>query len=109
MSPAMKDGMNRSDDHAEIREQLALVVAGALEADEESRMALHLATCPSCSAELERWQAITGGLRRMPTPQPSAALFERTRALAVAQLAGQAERAQNPDRAGSADHFLVGW
>jgi anti-sigma factor RsiW len=95
MSPAMKDGMNRSDDHGEIRQQLALFVAGALEADEESLMALHLATCADCSAELERWQAITGGLRRMPTPQPSAALFERTRAMAVAQLGAQGERKRN--------------
>jgi anti-sigma factor RsiW len=87
--------MSRLDEHAEIREQLALFVAGALGADAESRVALHLATCADCSAELERWQLITGGLRRLPTPQPPAALFERTRALAMAQLAEHQEQRRN--------------
>ena len=35
---------------------------------------------------------ISGGLRQLRTPQPSAALFERTRALAEAELAEQAEQ-----------------
>jgi anti-sigma factor RsiW len=87
--------MSRRDEHAEIREQLALFVAGALEADAQSRVALHLVTCPDCSAELERWQVIAGGLRRLPTPQPPAALFERTRALATAQLAEHREQRRN--------------
>jgi anti-sigma factor RsiW len=87
--------MTRLDEHAEIREQLALFVAGALQANAESRVALHLATCADCSAELERWQLITGGLRRLPTPQPPAALFERTRALAMAQLADDREHRRN--------------
>ena len=83
------------DDHAEIREQLALFVAGALGAGDEERVARHTATCPNCAAELERWQMISGGLRQLRTPQPSAALFERTRALAEAQLAAQAEQRRN--------------
>jgi len=87
--------MSRLDEHAEIREQLALFVAGALTADAESRVALHLATCADCSAELEGWQLITGGLRRLPTPQPPAALFERTRVLAMAQLAEHREQRRN--------------
>jgi anti-sigma factor RsiW len=87
--------MSRLDEHAEIREQLALFVAGALEADAESRVALHLAGCADCLAELERWELITVGLRRLPTPQPPAALFERTRALAMVQLAEHAEQRRN--------------
>jgi anti-sigma factor RsiW len=87
--------MSRPDEHAEIRVQLALFAAGALEADAESRVALHLATCADCSAELERWQWIAGGIRRLPTPQPPAALFERTRALATVQLAEHAEHRRN--------------
>jgi anti-sigma factor RsiW len=87
--------VSRMDEHAKIRDQLALFVAGALDADAESRVALHLATCPDCSAELERWQLITGGLRRLPTPQPPAALFERAHAQAVAQLAEHAEHRRN--------------
>ena len=87
--------MSRLDEHAEIREQMPLFVAGALEADALSRVALHLATCADCSAELERWQLITGGLRRLPTPQPPAALFERTRALAVARLAEHRDDRRN--------------
>jgi anti-sigma factor RsiW len=87
--------MNRSDEHAEIRGQLPLLVAGALDADAEARMARHLATCPDCAAELERWQMISAGLHRLPTPQPSAALFERTCATVATQLAAQAEHRQN--------------
>jgi anti-sigma factor RsiW len=87
--------MSRSDEHAEIRGQLALLVAGALDADAEARIARHTAACASCSAELERWQLITGGLRRLSTPQPSPALFERARTMAAAQIAAQAEQRQN--------------
>ena len=54
--------MTRMDEHAEIRAQLAVLVAGALDADAEARIARHTATCPSCASEFERWQAITGGL-----------------------------------------------
>ena len=87
--------MSRSDEHTEIRGQFPLLVAGALDADTEAHIALHVATCPSCAAELERWQLISGGLRRLPTPQPSPALFERTRAMASAQLAAQSEQRKN--------------
>jgi anti-sigma factor RsiW len=95
MSAARDRANDHANDHAEIREQLALFVAGALDADDESRIALHLATCADCSVELERWQVITGGLRRLPTPQAPAALFERTRAMAAAQLGAHAERRRN--------------
>jgi anti-sigma factor RsiW len=87
--------MNRSDEHAAIREQLALLVAGALDTDAEAHIARHTATCASCCAELERWQLISGGLRRLPTPQPSPALFERAHAMASAQLAAEAEQRRN--------------
>jgi anti-sigma factor RsiW len=87
--------MSRPDEHAEIREQVPLLVAGALDADAEARIARHAASCPGCAAEIERWQLISGGLRRLPTPQPSPALFERARAMAVARLATQAEHRQN--------------
>jgi anti-sigma factor RsiW len=79
------------DEHAEIREQLALFAADALDADAEARVAQHVASCPSCAAELERWEMISGGLRQLRTPQPSAALFERTRVLAVERLTAQGD------------------
>jgi anti-sigma factor RsiW len=87
--------MSRSDEHAEIREQLALFVSGALHANEDARIAQHIATCSDCGAELERWQLLAGGLRQLRTPQPSPALFERARAMAAAQVAVQAEEHQN--------------
>jgi anti-sigma factor RsiW len=87
--------VNRMEEHAEIRQELALFVAGALDADAESRVALHLTACPECTEELERWQQIAGGLRRLPTPQPPASLYERTRARAVAQLAESTEHRRN--------------
>jgi len=84
--------MRRPDEHGEIKKMLILYIAGALDAGAESRIMKHLSACSECAAEIERWQAITGGLRRLRTPQPSPALFERTRALATAQLAAQAEQ-----------------
>jgi anti-sigma factor RsiW len=87
--------MRHSDEHAEIRNQLALLVAGVLDADTEARIASHTVTCPACAAELERWQIISGALRRLPTPQPSAEMFERTRAAVAAQLAARAEKREN--------------
>jgi anti-sigma factor RsiW len=87
--------VNRMDEHAEIREQLALLIAGALDADVEARITRHVATCADCAAELTRWQLIGGGLRRLPTPQPSHALFERTRARVIEQMEAETERRQN--------------
>src|SRR5271154_1860620 len=87
--------MTRSDEHAEIRGQLALYVAGALEADAEASIAQHIASCSDCAAEFELWQLIGSGLRRLPTPQPSSALFGRTQAVAVAGMAARDEQRHN--------------
>jgi anti-sigma factor RsiW len=87
--------VSQRDEHAEIREQLALLVAGALDSDTAARIARHAGTCADCEAELERWQLISSGLRRLPTPQPSHVLFERTRAMVAAQMAERAEQRQN--------------
>ena len=87
--------MSGMDDHAEIREQLALFAAGALDSETEAPVARHTASCPACTAELERWQLISGGLRRLPTPQPSPSLVARTRSMVAAQIAERAEQRQN--------------
>lgn len=87
--------MSGTNEHAQIREQLALFVAGALDAETEARIARHAAECPDCAAELECWQLISGGLRRSPTPQPSASLIARTRTRVAEQIAERAEQRQN--------------
>lgn len=87
--------MSGTDEHAEIRGQLALFVAGALDAEMEGRIVRHTAACPACAADLERWQLISSGLRRLPTPQPSPALVARTRVMVAAQIAERAEQRQN--------------
>jgi len=87
--------MSQPNEHARIREMLGLYVAGALDAGEESLILKHLGACAECAAELERWQSITGALRGLRTPQPSAALFARTRAAAEARLIEQAEQRHN--------------
>ena len=87
--------MRHSDEHAEIRNQLALLAAGALDADTEARIASHIATCRDCTAELESWQIITSGLRRLPTPRPSPELYEQTRAVVAAHVAARAEQREN--------------
>jgi len=87
--------MNGIDEHAQIREQLPLFVAGALDAQTEAQIARHAASCPACAAELERWQLISGGLRRLPTPQPSQSLVARTRTAVAEQIAERTEQGQN--------------
>jgi len=78
-------------EHDEIRRLLALAAAGALEGAEEERVLDHSRSCDECAKELESWQLVAAGLRRLPTPQPSAALIQRTRALAEARLEEEAE------------------
>lgn len=87
--------MRGTGEHAELRRQLALFVAGALDAEMEGRIVRHTAACSTCAADLERWRSISGGLRRLPTPQPHPALVARTRALVSAQIAERAEQRQN--------------
>jgi anti-sigma factor RsiW len=77
--------------HEQIRELLALAAAGALGPEEDLLVARHRETCDDCSAELERWSVLTGGLRRLPTPQPRAAVVERARRQAEARLAEEIE------------------
>lgn len=82
-------------EHEEIRPLLALAAAGVLEESEEQRVAAHVARCSECAAELEGWQALAGGLRMLPTMQAPAALVERVRAIAAAELAAQPESRRN--------------
>ena len=87
--------MNPRGVHDEFRSLMSLAAAGALESAEERRLEQHLSACPACSAEWEGWRALAGGLRRIPTPQPSARLVERTRRLAEAALDEAAEHRWN--------------
>jgi anti-sigma factor RsiW len=77
--------------HDKIRELLALAAADSLDAKESEQVIEHVRTCPGCAAELERWQLLAGGLRRLPTPQPSSTLVQRTCARAEARLAEDRE------------------
>ena len=79
-------------EHEEIRELLSLATAGALNAAEDQRVSTHLRTCRACAAELGSWQAIGAGLRRIPTPQASAALVARTIARAQMRFAEESDR-----------------
>jgi len=82
-------------EHDEIRELLALGASGALEREEEERVARHIRACALCSEELEEWRLIATGLRRLPTPQPPRGLVERARARAEVRLAEEADRRWN--------------
>jgi anti-sigma factor RsiW len=79
------------DAHEQIRELLALAAAGALGKSDEERVARHVASCAECASKLEDWRLLTGGLRRLPTPQPRAAVVEQARALAEARFLEEAE------------------
>jgi len=78
-------------EHDRICELLSLAAAGALERSEEERLLSHIRSCDACSREIESWNSIAASLRRLPTPQPSAVLIQRTRLLAEARLEEQSE------------------
>lgn len=80
------------NEHEEIRQLLSLAAAGDLDNADARRVESHLAGCTACAAELEHWRGIVGDLRRLPTPQPSAALLTRVRAMAEAEILAQAEQ-----------------
>ena len=81
----------KPESHETVRELLALAAAGALGPKEDLLVARHREMCDECSAELERWGALTSGLRRLPTPQPREVVVERARAQAAARLAEEIE------------------
>lgn len=78
-------------EHEKIRELLALAAADALTSTEEQAVAQHLRTCEACSRRMGSLQSIARDLRRLPTPQPTTALLQRTRLLAEQKLAEEAE------------------
>jgi anti-sigma factor RsiW len=78
-------------EHDEIRKLLGLAAAAALDDEESDRVARHVRTCAECEAELRDWELLAGGLRRLPTPQPSASAVRRARERAEARLADLAE------------------
>jgi anti-sigma factor RsiW len=80
------------NEHNEIRGLLALCAAGALTQDEQQRLERHARECEACASELNEWQLLAGGLRRLPTPQPPAGLVEMTRGRVALQLAEREER-----------------
>lgn len=82
-------------EHEAIRELLSLAVSGALDAADEQPVGQHLRECGSCAAEFELLQGVANALRRLPTPQASASLVERTRARVAWQLAAEAENRWN--------------
>lgn len=85
----------KMDSHEQIRELLALAAAGALGPEEDLLVARHLESCDVCTAELERWRVLTGGLRRLPTPQPRAVVVERALAQAEMRFAEEIEHRWN--------------
>ena len=79
----------------EMRELLSLAAAGGLEPDEDDRVARHVHDCTACAAELDNWQLLARGLRRLPTPQPAAGVVERARARAELAFGEEAEQRWN--------------
>jgi anti-sigma factor RsiW len=80
------------NEHEKFREWLPLAAAGALEDSERRQLELHMAECPECAAELERWDLLAGSLKRLPTPRAPAALVQRVRAQMEAVAAARSER-----------------
>ncbi len=79
----------------EIRDLLALAASGALDGKAEQRVAEHARICAVCAAELDGFQMLARGLRRLPTPQPSSNVVERARARAEFRMAEESEQRSN--------------
>ena len=80
---------------AHVRELLALAAAGALDPEDEKRVAAHLAQCGECAAEAAAWRRLTRELGRLPAPKASPRLVARTVQAVEERLAERAERAWN--------------
>jgi predicted anti-sigma-YlaC factor YlaD len=83
------------DQHASIRDLLALAAAGALDAAGERQVDEHLRDCADCRAEFQIWSRLTGALETLPTPQAPFGLVERTRGLIENRAAVRAEHRRN--------------
>lgn len=81
--------------HEFIRELLTLAAADALDESEQQAVEQHVARCADCASEMENWRALAIGLKRLPTPQASALLVDRTRARVVAEMAARAAGRRN--------------
>jgi anti-sigma factor RsiW len=92
---ATREKQTSMKEHDKLREELSLAAAGALRDDEEQRVLRHAESCADCAAELAEWQSITGGLRRLPTPQPRGEVVERAVARAAIRFAEEAEYRSN--------------
>ena len=79
-------------EHDAIRKLLTLAAAEALDEKEQHRVSEHLRKCTECRRELDGLTQMTGALRRIPTPQPSAALLARVRDAAERKLREESER-----------------
>jgi len=79
-------------EHEAVRELLALAAASALNAGEQRRVEDHARACPACARQLEAWRALSGALRRLPTPVVPAELVARTCTRVLAESAAAAER-----------------
>ena len=79
-------------EHQTVGELLALAAAGVLSVEEQRRLEDHVRACAACTRQLEAWRALSGELRRLPTPAAPAELVARTRARVLAELAAAAER-----------------
>jgi anti-sigma factor RsiW len=90
---------------AHVTELLALGAAGALDAQEQARVAEHLGACEACAREAAAWRRLAGSLGQLPVSRPSRALVARTVEAVAARLAERSERAWNRAALG----FLIGF
>jgi anti-sigma factor RsiW len=90
---------------AHVTELLPLAAAGALDAQEQARVAAHLAACEACTQEAAAWRSLALSLVQLPASRPSRTLVARTVEAVEAQLAARAERAWNRAALG----FVIGF
>ncbi len=75
------------DEHDLFRGRVLDRAAGILGASEEAALERHLAGCPDCARESERWAGLAGALRALPAPP-----MDPARVSAIATLAAARRR-----------------
>ena len=81
--------------HDSVFRKLSSAAAGALDAEDERVVRAHLAECDRCADELSELQELTGGLRALPTPEPSPGLMGRVQRQLALELAKRSDERLN--------------
>ena len=81
--------------HESIRIMLPLAAAGALDSQQQLQVESHVRVCESCRLEMDEWEVVASGVRKLPQPVAPADLLARTQARVLRERAEAASMRWN--------------